>query len=321
LLTAPRLAIFYLEKFILPISLSTQYQPEHVRKITSLDFLLPLALLGLVLGAGLALRNELRQQRSRSGIFIVGLAWVIVPILPALDLALLVQHDALHDRYTYLSIFGGALIVAAAWLALRDRWMHMNFAQPLFIAFAAAMAFASAIQSQYWANDSALFARAAMIAPANPWAHWNYGSALSSRGRYPEAMAEFARSYDLVPDSRTAAYAGAAAERLEEWPEAEVWFRRSLELDHENAMSWFDLGHTYLVQGRAAHAIPYLKRAIQLAPSAAGYHYDLAVALEQSGRTDEAIEQYRAELAVHPEQRGAEEGLKRLEATPPVSTR
>jgi hypothetical protein len=41
----------------------------------------------------------------------------------------------------------------------------------------------------------------------------------------------------------------------------------------------------------------------------------LAVALEQSGRTDEAIEQYRAELAVHPEQRGAQEGLRRLEAT------
>ncbi|HKD90377.1 MAG TPA: tetratricopeptide repeat protein [Terriglobales bacterium] len=321
LLTAPRLAIFYLQKLVLPIGLSTQYQPEQVSKITSPDFLLPLALLGLVLGAGLALRNELRQQQSRSGIFVLGLAWLVVPILPALDFSLLVQHDPLHDRYAYLSIFGAALMAAAAFLALRDRWANINLARPVFIGFAAAMAFASAIQAQYWANDGALFARAVAIAPRNPWAHWNYGAALSSRGQYAEAMAEFARSFSLVPDSRTAAYAGAAAERLERWPEAEQWFRRSLELDDENATSWFDLGHIYLAQNRAAHAVPYLKRAVQLAPAAAGYHYDLAVALEESGRTDEAMEQYRAELAAHPEQRGAQERLRRLETTPPTSAR
>ena len=175
------------------------------------------------------------------------------------------------------------------------------------------MAFGSAIQSQFWATDSVLFARAVSIAPGNPWAHWNYGSALHARGRYVEALAEFAHSYDLVPDARTAAYAGLTAEQLERWPEAEEWFRRSLRLNQETGESWFQMGHLYLAQHRPAHAIPYLKRAVQLAPVAAGYHYDLATALEQSGRDSEALDQYLAELSSHPGQLGAQEGVKRVE--------
>jgi Flp pilus assembly protein TadD len=83
-------------------------------------------------------------------------------------------------------------------------------------------------------------------------------------------------------------------------------------LNQKNAETWFDLGHVLLAEHRAAEAIPALERAIQLAPAAAGYHYDLAAALEQSGRTAEARDQYRAELSIHPEQTGAQQALERL---------
>jgi tetratricopeptide (TPR) repeat protein len=253
-----------------------------------------------------------KETSTHSSIVALAAAWLLIPLLPALDLRVLVDRDPLHDRYAYLSVFGAALLLAATWQAFHDRWAAAKIARPLFIAAAVAMAFASAIQSQYWANDSALFARSVAIAPSNPWAHWNYGTALNDRGKYAEAEAEFARAYELVPDDRMAAYAGSAAERIERWPDAEQWFRRSIELNQKNAETWFDLGHVLLAEHRAAEAIPALERAIQLGPAAAGYHYDLAAALEQTGRTAEAREQYRAELSIHPEQTGAQQALERL---------
>lgn len=321
LLTVPRLALFYLLKLLVPVGLSAHYQPIHVVSPASLQFVIPSFVLA---GLGVAAMTLWSKWKSAAeddfavahfrSFVLVAAAWLVIPILPALNLSLLVDHDPLHDRYAYLSVFGAALLVAAVWLIISERWpAAITIARPLFLVMTALMAFCSAIQSQFWANDSALFARAVMIAPANPWAHWNYGAALDSRGLYVGALAEYSRSYDLVPDFRTAAAAGVAAEQLERWPEAEEWFRRSLKLDEDQGESWFQIGHLFLAQHRPAHAIPYLKRAIQLAPTAAGYHYDLASALEQGGRDDEALDQYRAEVSLHPEQVGAQEGVKRLE--------
>jgi tetratricopeptide (TPR) repeat protein len=315
LLTAPRLALFYAEKILAPFGLSANYEPVHAISARSMGFWLPaLILSAIIAGAAVLYFRWLRGSDLKPRSFPVAMGWLIIPMLPALNLALLVQQDPLHDRYAYISVFGAALLAAAIWLTVSERWpAAVTIARPLFFAIAVAMAFGSAIQSQFWANDSVLFARAITIAPHNPWPHWNYGAALNRRGKYAEALAEFAASYELAADFRTAAAAGLAAEQLERWPEAEEWLRRSLRLNEETGESWFQMGHLFIAEHRPAHAVPYLKRAVQLAPSASGYHYDLASALEQTGRDSEALDQYLAEVAVHPEQAAAQEGVKRLE--------
>jgi len=316
LLTAPSIALFYLFKIILPLGLSAHYDPMQAASAASWSFVVPAAALaGVAAGAIVAYRWWRRTGGLQPRAFAVALAWIAVPILPALNLALLVDRDPLHDRYAYISVFGVALAAASIWLVVNERWpAAIHLARPIFLTIVVMMAFGSAIQSQYWASDSALFARAVTLAPANPWAHWNYGAALSSRGRYAQALPEFAQSYELAPDFRTAAYAGFAAEQLQRWPEAEEWYRRSLHLNQQSGEAWFQMGHVFLAEQRPAHAIPYLKRAVQLAPAAAGYHYDLAAALEQSGRDGEALDEYMAEVAAHPEQAAAQAGVARLQA-------
>lgn len=310
LLGAPVLALFYLEKLLLPVGLSAHYQPIAATSVPSAQFWIAVVAFAALFAAGFTFHKALFGERSHSG---VALAWLVVPIIPALNLALLVQDDPLHDRYAYLSVFGAALLATALWLRARECWSS-NILRPALLIALVAMAFGSAVQSQYWSNNSVLFARAVTMAPSNPWAHWNYGAALHARGKYAEALAHFEKAYELVPDWRTAAYAGVAAQQLEHWPQAEQWFERSLQLKQDAAETWFDLGHTKLSANDPAGAIPALQHAIQLAPAGAGYHYDLGVALERTGRTGEAREQYRAELGAHPEQQAARQALQRLQA-------
>ncbi|MBV8205344.1 MAG: tetratricopeptide repeat protein [Acidobacteria bacterium] len=322
-LSAPRLAVFYGARFVLPVGLSAHYDPVEVTSPGSWQFCAPLAavliVIALIVLAWRHLRNaaQVPAPLSLHGRLLIALAWVFIPLLPALNLALLVQQDPLHDRYAYLSIFGAALLVAQLWAAWDGRLRWLPLARPAIAACVAAMAFAAALQSQYWANDSVLFHRAVAVAPRNPWAHWNYGAALNARGRYEEALPEFARSYELAPDFRTAAYAGFAAGQLERWPEAAGWYAKSIQLNPGNAEAWFELGHIGIAQHRPGDAILYLRRSIELAPAAAGYHYDLARALELSGDAAGAAGQYRAEVALHPEQEAAQQALRRLAGSPP----
>src|SRR5208282_5607740 len=93
------------------------------------------------------------------------------------------------------------------------------------------LAFASAIQSQYWANDVILFSRAVSRAPNNEWAQLNYGSALSTRSKFAEAAPHFVRSYELKPGWRAADFAGFAFQQSGDVSQAERWFSTALELN------------------------------------------------------------------------------------------
>jgi tetratricopeptide (TPR) repeat protein len=174
------------------------------------------------------------------------------------------------------------------------------------------VAFASAIQSQYWSSDVALFARAVSRAPDNEWAQLNYGSALSARGKFAEAAPHFVRSYELQPGWRAADFAAFAYQQAGDLSQAEGWFNRALQQDPSSAPAWFGLGQVELSRRRPQEAIPCLKKAIALDPTAPGFHYELGAALEQAARQAEAAEEYRAEWRLFPGQVGARHALDRL---------
>ena len=97
----------------------------------------------------------------------------------------------------------------------------MQLFRPLAACVVVMLAFASAIQSEYWATDVTLFARAVDRAPDNEWAQLNYGSALSARGKFADAAPHFARSYELKPGWRAADFAGFAYQQSGDLSQAE----------------------------------------------------------------------------------------------------
>jgi protein O-mannosyl-transferase len=307
LLTAPKILVFQLSHAILPMSLSPHYDFVALGAAAFAQALL--SLFGVV---ALAVAAVFVARKSPS--LWVAYAWLFLPLLLSLNPRWLNEDDFVHDRYMYTSMLGVGLIVGAGFAALRRRWPEQRLIPGLAFAFVIGLALASAIQSQYWANDVALFARGVQIAPQNEWAQLNYGSALSARNKFTEAAPHFVKSYELKPGWKAADYAGFAFLNSGDIQQAEHWYTLALQQNASLADAWFALGQIRLTQHRPADAVPFFKRAVALSPNAEGYHYVFGSALEQSGNTAAALEAYRTELQLYPSQVAARRAVERLAA-------
>lgn len=308
LLSAPKIILFDLYRVIVPVGLSPHYDFRLIETPDAQFLLTFLALIALVSAAVYAARRDARLW--------VAFAWLIFPMLPSLNVHWLNEDDFIHDRYMYMSMLGVALLAGAVFGAIRDwiahKWPAVRLVRPLAICVVVMLAFASAIQSEYWANDVVLFGRGVSRAPENEWAQLNYGSALSGRGKFADAAPHFVRSYELKPGWRAADFAGFAYQQSGDLGQAEHWFTTALQIDPSLANAWFGLAQVELLQHLPERAIPNLRKALELEPSADGYHYALGTALEQVSQRDAAVEEYETELRLHPYQTGARTALERL---------
>ena len=309
--SAPKILLFDLYRVIVPLGLSPHYDLRLIESPSSTEFLLTsLILIVLVSLAVIAGRRNPRLW--------VAFAWLMLPLVPTLNLRWMNEDDFVHDRYLYMSMLGAALLAGFGYAWLRKKWPDLKLIRPLAVVILVILAFASAIQSQYWANDVVLFSRAVNRAPQNEWAQLNYGAALSTRGKYADAAPHFVRSYELKPGWRAASFAGFAYQQSGDLAQAERWFRTALQQDPTLATAWFGLAQTRLAQHRPEEAISYLQKAVELQPNADGYHNALGSALEQVSRRSDAIEEYKTELRLHPYQEGARKALERLQAAGPA---
>jgi len=309
ILSAPKVILFNLYRVVVPIGLSPQYDFRLVETAASPQFFFPLFV--LIVLASLAI-----YAARRDPTLWVVFAWLVLPMLPTLNLSWMNEDDFIHDRYLYMSMLGVALLAGSGYAWIRKQWPRQQLVRPLAICIALVLAFASAIQSQYWANDVILFSRAVSRAPQNEWAQLNYGSALSARGKFADAAPRFVSSYQLKPGWRAAAYAGFAYQQSGDLIQAEQWFQAALRFNPSLGSAWLGLGQIRLAQHLPQEAIRNLKKALEAEPTAEGFHYELGAALEQTGQTSAAIEEYRTELQLHPYQTEARKAFDRLQGTP-----
>jgi len=305
LLTAPKILLFQVCRAILPVGLSPHYdfRPVDASHLSQ-------AWIPLIVFVVLALLAVLAARKAR--FLWAAYAWLLLPLLPSLNLRWVNEDDFVHDRYMYMSMLGVALLAGAGFSAFKRRWPENRVIPLLAVVLVAGLGFASAVQSQYWANDVYLFSRAVQVAPNNEWAQLNYGAALSAREKYADAAPHFARSYELRPGWRAADYAGFAYEKSGDLALAERWLRLALQSNPTLADAWFGLGQIRLEQKQPAEATVFLQKAISLAPEADGFHYALGMALEQLSQNSAALEAYQTELRLDPYQMGARKAIERL---------
>jgi tetratricopeptide (TPR) repeat protein len=307
LLSGPKILLFDLYRVVVPVGLSPHYDFRPVES-GGMQFLLALGMLAGLLWLAMAAARRNRQLW-------VAYAWLVFPLLPTTNLGWMNQDDFVHDRYMYISMLGVALLAGSAFAALRRKWPDAGLVPLCSGVLIVLMGFASAIQSQYWANDVFLFSRAVKIAPRNEWSHLNYGAALSARNRFGEAAVEFVESFKLKASWQAADFAGYSYQRSGDLSQAEHWFTVAVEENPALATAWFGLAQIRLEQHHPAEAIGFLKQALAIQPDADGYHYALGVALEQMSRLSDALEAYRTELRLHPYQTGARKAVDRLQST------
>ena len=267
--TWPGVLWFYERHLVLPVHTSLLYDYDLVQHATRAAFWIPLA--GVV--ATLVVTAFL-LWRHRSLAVLIAALLIVLPVLLVLDFRVFYWGDLVHDRYLYIPSAGLCMLAAMALWELGRRLERTisSLAQQL---LAAALLFGLALttiaEAQPWKNNLLLLANAAEIAPRNIAAQFMLGDELESRNNFAEAR---------------------------------ICYRRSLELTPAWAPAWFAYGRTLLLTQDAEGAIQSFQRAIRLDASPIAEVW-FSLALEQAGRRDEARTALSAAIAQDPSMRQA----------------
>ena len=308
LLSSPKILCFYLRLLVFPFGLSEFYDLSYVQGVWSWDFFGPLLILAALGMVPLVIfRREWRWT-------ILGLAFVLVPLLPVLDLRTFARYELAHDRYLYLSVFGFGIWVTSLLANLtkarsetfpaRGVWL---FASPVLAYFLVA----TLNQLGHWKSDLTLLTRAREIAPHNPTAANNLANIYLRQGNLAEAKQIYERVLEEWPDQWITAYnLGHVAYQEGHWDEARRNFQLAVKLNPVESDSYSQMALALYRMKRLDEAAAAMGEAIRLAPEKRGYRLALGLMLKEMGDCARAKAAFLEELRLNPGDGRAAEGVR-----------
>jgi tetratricopeptide (TPR) repeat protein len=317
LLTLPSMVLVYLRHWFLPIRLGWTYDLYYQRKVDLVHVILP-ALALFAVGAVIWLcRKRLGSREVTNAI-----AWIVFPLLPALDTFIFKPDELVHDRYFYIPSIGAALLVAliVSWLGsariglpateLAGRQgfatpRKMLFGQPVPIvvagfALAIVLSLCAMRETDYWRNDFVLCTRAHEISPHNPTATSNLGAELIGRDDLDAAQSLLEEGYREHGDFRLAFNLGRVYYGKQQFEEARRYTERTLELEPNFPEAHVSMAEIELKQNHAQEAQMSLRRAVELDPYSASFHTSYGIVLALNGDCATATRQFEAAIDLNP---------------------
>jgi len=325
LLTLPSILFLYVRHWFVPVRLSEFYDLFYQTNLSPTHVLLPLLALILLGGAVWFLRKKMGARAVG-----YAAAWMVIPLLPALDTFVFRSEELVHDRYFYVPSVGAALLVAL----FIERVMTTRvglFGQPVHVltagfALAIVLAFFAARAATPWSSNDALYSRANQIAPLNSVATNNLGAELGAKGQVDRAQAVLEDGYRRHADSFLIASNLARVYYLKhEYDKAEQCVRRAIALAPEFADPYVTLARIQLRRSQPAEAQKNLRRAVELSPYNATFHTSYGIVLAFSGDCAGATRQFETSLDLSPGDALTTIQMLRcrasLSATPPPATK
>lgn len=203
--------------------------------------------------------------RFRSRAFGFGAGWFLAFVVPVSNL-FPIGGTFLAERLLYLPLAGIALMITAG------DTLKPGFRRTGFLIMVAAFAVFGAADSirrmPVWRDPAVLFRTMVRESPDSPDAHMNLGRLL------------------LTQENDTA--------------QAEVAFRRTLELQPYNAGAHVNLGEILRARGDLAGAELEFRDALALDPGCVEAHENLGIVLLSTGRADVAYRQFRLARELRP---------------------
>ena len=310
---------FYLGKALVPLNLIPDYGRTPVRvlqhKATYLVWLAPVAALLLCV-----------RFRRRLPWLLCGMIVFVLGVLPMLGLAPFdfQGFSTVADRYLYLSLFGGAILVAFATrhvapVVARSRLRATAVAAPLVVLvfFAAA----SRKQVNYWEDTGTLFHHTLAVNPNSEVAHLQLGYVLMNRGGAPE-LEEALDHYLTALEFRGAeppllCNLSVVLRKLGKPAEAVPFLAEASRRAPAEIPIAFMLADTRAEAGDLKGAVDGFSRILQSHPGYADAELHLARLLAQAHDSRGAAAHYRNYLAAHPTSAEARAALSR-KAGPPL---
>ena len=310
--------VFYPARWLWPVQLLPLYElPTEVRLLAP-RFLLPASAFVVLTAALVALR-----RRWPAGLT----AWT-ASILMLLPISGLVHsgHQLAHDRYSYLSGLGLALLAGGGLTLLLTAQAQGRVSAVIARGVTAGAAFVVLVlaagawdQSKVWHDSETLWNWATAVDPGCSVCWNNLGKSFADQNRHPEAEAAYRRALELRPNrARFASNLATALYAQGRHGEAEEMLRMALRLDPLNVGALVNMGALRGGDGRYAEALPYFRKAYAGDPAFPDLARNYALALvhlaEQelrAGRSVVAVVLLQEALAVMP---GDVEVRRRLDA-------
>ncbi len=310
--TWPSLIWFWVRHLIWPVGLSTYYNFPAVLYPTLRNFLLP-AIFDLGVAAGLFAC----VRRSRPAVFF-GI-WLLLPLIPLLNIRVFTANDFAHDRYLYLPSVGLAVLVAMLLKKMclgAPRWLGMPTSLlAVVLCLAVVMGHGTVTQSFYFKDNLTFYEYNLTRAPHNPDAESNYASLLGERGQYGPAVAAFLDVVSNYPNYWTPTFDLALTYyKAGKMPEAEKYFLHAIRINPNKSDEYFYLGMAQFKSGRTGEAIACLRHAIAIHPGGFAYHLALGMMLKTQGDLTGAVQEFKAELANTPGEPAATAQIEAIEA-------
>ena len=305
LLTIPSLLWGYLRLLVWPVGLSEFYDTPYIERPEFVRFVLPLCAVILAIVALVWLLKRVKDRTERRLLFFA-CAWIVIPILPVLNIGTFRRGDLIHDRYLFLPTIGVSLLIAYGLRKLKDGSVEVSglprIQALVALILAGLLGIATAYQHVHWANDIVLFHHSLSVAPGNEVAQGAFGDALSKRDMYDEAIVVFQDMIQSSPENPTGHYnLGYNYYKIGKYRDALPHLITAIDINPTDPRHYLTLGVTLFYLDKYEVAERVLRDAIRMRPHETGLHYALGAVLKQTGRLQEAIDEFKQEVAYNPE--------------------
>ena len=298
LLTIPSVVLAYTRMLFVPYPLAIIYDQNYVISISDARFWIPLFVMAAILIATI-------WTIKRSSIALRSLAFLLFFLLPVLNLRFFNQNESpVHDRYLYLPSVGFCLLIALGLRKLAARFGEKE--KKLLIATVASLAIIffglTLFQNRTWRDDFALFNHALKFAPNKPFLYNSLANAHSELDQFGEAEKFYRKAIEINPNSHTS-YSGLGFvyTKLQRHEEAVQAFQKAVQLSPPMGATHFNLGSAYINLKRYDEAEKSLLKATEVNPDYAPAYYNLGWIYETRGQTALSEKYYLKTLELQPD--------------------
>jgi tetratricopeptide (TPR) repeat protein len=311
-LTWPAVLWFYIWHLLWPARLIPFYSWKFSAQFGLGTVLLP-ALPVLIAGAGLWLWGTRSSKAAMATI------WLVIPILPVLDLRAFIEGHLVHDRYLYLPSFGFAMLIALAMRHLQLGTSRILGQPAVQLGLAAAIALAMSLgvvrATACYANETTFFTYLTSTSPEGHASNMDLAGLLGNQGHLDDAIKMYKELWPAHPESWDVNYnLGYAYYLTGKLPDADRYLSRAVQIDPSRPDGFFYLGLTKLKLGDINAAAADVQRAVIIRPDADHYHFALGVIFRLQGNLPGALSEFQEELDLSPDNTSARQQAGEVEA-------
>jgi protein O-mannosyl-transferase len=302
ILTAPAVCAFYLRQMIVPYGIGPSYPLRVVTaaNIGMANFVLPL--LVTIVAGGWMLWMAGRSKLAR-----IGLALLLVPLLPTFNIAAFHPEQLVHDRYLYVPLLGFLILTVPIFATLLQRLRDESPSRRALLVFVCAAMASVPLAAQTirynsaWTSNLALWEWGVRSDPTSAFNYQQYGVQLHEAKRLDEAISAFNRAIEILPSPVAYLARGTTFIDQKKFEEAERDLHQltSVEIEKVTPYTMYQayegLAVSYVKQRKLTEGAAALVEARDRLPQyTAAFTVRLAVILYQGGQKEEALNQLNA---------------------------